>query len=58
MKPSVDQKKCIGCGACASLCPGTFKMGSDGKSHVIGDCKNCDCKHAAETCPVGAISLK
>ncbi|VVB67900.1 Ferredoxin [Candidatus Norongarragalina meridionalis] len=60
MKPFVDQNKCIGCGACAALCPDVFEMGSDGKSHVknAAGCAKCDCKRAADSCPVGAITLK
>ena len=27
---------CIGCGACVAICPARLKMGSDGKSHLIG----------------------
>lgn len=50
---SVDQDKCIGCGACAASCPKSFKMES-GKAKAIGDS---DCaKSAATGCPVDAIS--
>jgi len=56
--PIVDEEKCIGCGLCVSLCPETFELGDDGKSHVIGDCSGCDCKNVVESCPVKAISLK
>ncbi|PIO06657.1 ferredoxin [Candidatus Micrarchaeota archaeon CG08_land_8_20_14_0_20_59_11] len=60
MKPSVDKKKCIGCGLCASICPDVFEMGADGKSRVknAAGCAKCDCKRAAESCPAGAISLR
>ncbi|MBU3904849.1 MAG: ferredoxin [Nanoarchaeota archaeon] len=47
----VDKEKCIGCGACVSLCPNTFDM-KDGKSVVISDT---DCDEALTACPVGAI---
>lgn len=51
---SVDQDKCIGCGACADSCPKSFKMES-GKAHAIGDS---DCaKAAADSCPVDAITV-
>ena len=33
MKVSVDQKKCIGCGACESQCPNFFEV-VDGKARV------------------------
>ncbi len=54
VKISVDQNKCIGCGACAATCPKSFEM-KDGKAHAKGES---DCAKAAEAgCPVGAISV-
>jgi len=55
----VNQETCIGCGACASLCPGVFKMNDEaGKSEVISQ-ENTECaKNAAESCPVQAISVE
>jgi ferredoxin len=50
---SVNQDKCIGCGACAASCPKSFKMEA-GKAVAIGD-SGC-AKSAAAGCPVGAIS--
>ena len=51
----VDKKKCIGCGACASVCPEIFEMGSDGKSRIKNQ-KELPCiKEAIESCPVEAI---
>jgi ferredoxin len=51
----VDAKKCIGCGACAAVCPDGFVMKSDGKSHVKNPKAKC-IDEAADACPVGAIS--
>ncbi len=48
----VDKEKCIGCGACVSLCPEVFEL-KDGKSVVKGDG---DCDEAVDACPVGAIA--
>jgi ferredoxin len=55
MAVEVDKEKCIGCGACVSVCPDGFEMGSDGKSHVKNPDAGCveDGKNA---CPVNAIS--
>ena len=56
----VDKNTCIGCGACASTCPGVFEMGGDGKSQVKAKFdakKNEKCiKEAINNCPVEAIS--
>lgn len=57
--PKVDQKTCIGCGACVALCPPVFELGSDGKSHVKDPkaCDKCDCEAARDACPTGSITL-
>jgi ferredoxin len=54
---SVDKEKCIGCGACASICDGVFEI-KDGKSTVKKGkekAKDPCVKDAVESCPVGAI---
>lgn len=59
VKITVDQDKCIGCGACAATCPEAFKLDS-GKAHPIrAEVEEVTCERAAESgCPVGAISVK
>ena len=58
MTISVNKNTCIGCGACASICPSAFAMGDDGKSEVISqDEKEC-ALNAAESCPVQAITVE
>lgn len=52
---SVDQAKCIGCGACAATCPEGFEM-KDGKAHVKNPSAECASK-AADGCPVDAITV-
>ena len=54
MVVKVDQKKCIGCGACVSVCPKGFVM-KGGKSQVKDPKADC-IDEAIETCPVSAIS--
>lgn len=51
----VDKKKCIGCGACASICPKVFEM-KDGKANVKSQ-EKADCMdEAVKACPVQAIT--
>jgi len=46
---------CIGCGACASICPEVFEM--DGLKSKVKEQKDIPCvDEAIESCPVGAIS--
>jgi ferredoxin len=67
-----EKSKCIGCGACASLCAKYFEMQDDGKAHIIGsnlidkesekyekiiEEQSC-AKEAAEGCPVQCIEIK
>lgn len=56
---SIDKEKCIGCGACASVCENVFEM-KDGKASVKAGKKNAKdacAKEAAESCPVQAIKI-
>jgi len=58
-KIKIDKKKCIGCGACESICPRSFEL-KEGKAHVKkADVKKISCeKEAAESCPVSAIIIE
>jgi len=55
-----DAGACIGCGACVSICPDNWKMGSDGKAHpkktAVAEI-GCN-KDAADSCPVQCIHVK
>ncbi len=51
----IDKEKCIGCGACASICSKVFEM-KDEKANVKTQ-ENTDCvDEAINACPVKAIS--
>jgi len=54
----VEEKKCIGCGICQSICPECFLI-KDGIAKVLNsDPKNCDIKEICESCPCQAIRIK
>ena len=54
---SVDQKKCIGCGACVALAPDCFELAKNGKASVKKNCKcGPECAQAKDACPAAAIS--
>jgi len=56
VKITIDQDKCIGCGACSAACPASFEM-KDGKARMKSssvDKLTCE-NDAAAGCPVDAI---
>lgn len=69
---TLDRVNCIGCGACAAICPNRWKMEDDGKSQIIGgeeaeegrfvkdieEAEFPDNHEAANSCPVNVIHLK
>lgn len=60
-KIKVDEKKCIGCGACASVCSEIFEIKQKNNEYKAVAKKkesNLPCvKEAADVCPVQAIIL-
>ena len=55
-----ERERCIGCGACAGICPGNWFMADDGKSKPKKtelDELGCN-KQAADSCPVSCITVK
>jgi len=59
MTVKVDKGKCIGCGACVSLCSDIFEL-KDGKSNVKEEePEDEECaEEAVEACPVDAITVE
>jgi len=64
-----DRPVCIGCGACAAVCPDYWEMGDDGKSDIKGakdegekqvlELKEKGCNmEAAQGCPVNCIHIE
>ena len=62
MKATVNKDACIGCGACAAICPNVFELGDEGYatvkvSEVSEEDKNL-ATEAMEGCPTSAISVE
>ncbi|MFH1745329.1 MAG: ferredoxin [bacterium] len=57
MSIAVDENLCIGCGACAAVCPQTFVMNDEGKSKVVAQSEIECAKNASTGCPVQAITV-
>ena len=57
MTLKIDQALCIGCGACASLCPECFEINDEGKAQVISQ-ETETAQEAVDSCPTGAITLE
>lgn len=55
-----DKSVCIGCGACAAVCPANWEMADDGKSKpkkTEVDEIGCN-MDAAQSCPVNCIHIE
>lgn len=67
-----DRENCIGCGACAAVCPNHWTMNPDGKSDLVGKTKResdgwevkdvpegdyDSVKQSADMCPVNVIHI-
>ncbi len=64
-----ERNNCVGCGACAAICPKYWEMGGDGKSKLKGGVasgdnfmlvvESAECsKDAANACPVKCIKVE
>lgn len=66
-KIKVNQDVCIGCGACAGMCPEVFELTDNGVADVkkgnedfdkLNDSVKENVTDAKEGCPAGAISVE
>ena len=62
MQAKVIRERCIGCGACASVCPKVFDMDQEGLAIVIANPvpaeEEISTQEAADGCPVEAIMIE
>ena len=58
MSINIDQSKCIGCGKCHDVCPGTLIKINEQKTAYIKYPKDCwGCTSCIKECPVQAIQF-
>ncbi|MDI6826156.1 MAG: ferredoxin [Candidatus Aenigmarchaeota archaeon] len=54
-----DREACIGCGACASVCPDNWEMNGDKSRPKKTELNEIGCnQEAADVCPVRCIKIK
>ena len=62
MKAKVLDNLCIGCGACAALCPEEFEISDNGTATNINEKVKEEnqevVKEAKDNCPTGAIEIE
>lgn len=57
MSIQINRRKCVGCGQCMEVCPGTLIAKQEGKA-VMRYPKDCwGCASCVKECPVGAIGF-
>ncbi len=57
MPAKVDPNKCVGCGACVSVCP-VQAISMEGDKAKVDPNKCVDCGACVSACPVQAISME
>lgn len=62
VKITIDEKSCIGCGACTAVAPEIFELTEEGKAKVKKKKLTKEdvelAKEGAESCPVQAIKIE
>ena len=62
LKVKVNKDACIGCGACADICPDVFEIDDDGlskaKVETVKEENKDEVQDAADSCPTAAIEIE
>ena len=62
LKVKVNKDACIGCGACAAICPDVFEIDDDGlskaKEETVKEENKDEVQDAADSCPTAAIEIE
>ncbi|MFH1468586.1 MAG: ferredoxin [Pseudomonadota bacterium] len=61
MKVRIIEEACIGCGACADICPAVFAMGERAAEVIVSELPpeaEDDARDAADGCPTEAIVVE
>ncbi|MGN0600431.1 MAG: ferredoxin family protein [Oscillospiraceae bacterium] len=54
----IDKEKCIGCGKCCGVCPGTLiKKDENGKAYIKYPKECWGCTSCVKECPVNAVKF-
>ena len=57
-KVSLNEDRCIGCGACMSVAPDNFTFNDEGRAEIISNEITNQAIEASEMCPVSAITIE
>jgi adenylylsulfate reductase subunit B len=57
MSIEIRKERCIGCGSCAKICPGSLLSLRSGKAEIMRPERCWGCASCLKECPVAAIAM-